>query len=195
MVGRQWCAGAVVALAGVAALAPQAGARERRLQCKTGYQLYAEGPSILKRTWSAVARNPSGQTDTLTLTVDKSGSFETHLTKAMESEVGGGFGPFSASVKGQFGRELVRAKTVSKGAQYQAKIPPRSEVRVRYGILTRTYKGVILKPHKSDRPEDNPLSPRPLPVGCDLRVAGEFRVRATSGEPAFQRSKTRRFRG
>lgn len=188
-------AGSSVAIVVLGVAAPGATARKREVECEKGYQLYAEGPSILKATWSQVARNPDNVTDELSLTVDRSGTFTTELTKGMESEVGGGFGPFAASVKGQFATTIVRTRQASRGARYEAKVPPRREVRVRYGILTRTYKGIVLADRISDRPEDNPLSPVPLPAGCNLRVATEYSVRAATGEPAFVRSKSRRYTG
>lgn len=183
-----------IVLAGVLAPTAQA-ARYRQVQCKPGYQSYEEQSRKLRTTWSSRARNLGGSTDRYTLVVTRSGTYSTTLSAGMETEVGGGFGPFQASVKVQFNRDISRSTTATRGERLTVSVPPRREVRVRYGVWTRRYKGIVLSKRDPDPSAPEPLWPTFPPANCSLHLVDQYSVRAATPETGFEKSKPRRFDG
>ena len=185
-------AGLLGALMTTAAALP-AQARERQVQCKPGLQWYKERPRRLKTTWSSRARNRGGAVDTYQLTVKRSGTVQSKVSTSVEAEVGGGFGPISASLKTQFGAEVAKSTTAEKGESYTVLVPPRREVQVRYGVWTRRYSGLVLvrdNPEPGQPPRLWPVFP---PPNCNLYIKKEVTITAATRETGFQKSKPRRY--
>jgi hypothetical protein len=142
------------------------------------------GAKKLKATFKTMERNQGGRTDTYTVTVTRSGTVSSTISKSVEAEAGGGFGFFSASLKTQFGMESTQSTTAERGEQVQVQVPPHRQVEIRYGVWTRRLKGVILQ----DQPNYN-ISPVPWPPNCHKGLKGQFTVTVTTPETGFVKSK------
>jgi hypothetical protein len=183
-------------VAGAAALtatlpAAPAHAKKRKVQCEKGYQVSEVKGPRLHATWTQRARNNGGSTDEFKLQVTRSGTVETKKSANIEGEVGGNWGVFSASLRTQVGIEATESTTATRGVEYTVKVPPRREVQVRYGVWTRSVKGMIVgDPMK---PDESTVSP--LPSGCTRRFLGYFTARVATKETGFVKSKPRRIDG
>jgi hypothetical protein len=171
-------------------LATPAQARKRKPECKAGYQVTEYKSRRLKATWSARARNNSGTTDEIQLTVTKSGTVETKKSASVEAEAGGNWVVFSASLKTQIGLEATESTTASRGVTYTAKVPAHREVQVRYGVWTQRVRGMIIGEEMSiDTPYVSPLK------NCNRRFKGYFTATVATPEIGFVKSKPRRLEG
>ena len=190
-----WTRTAALAALGTAltaVAAPPAHARPRQVQCVEGYQFYNEKPQRLQKTWSGMARNEGGDVDKYRLTVTESGKVETKISKSVTAKVEGGFPVFKASLEGQYGREVAKSTTATRGQTYTVKVQPRRQVRVRYGVWTRRYQGLVLSktnPHPGEPPRLWPVFP---PPNCGLYVVADFTTTVATPERGFQKSKPRR---
>ncbi len=183
-------------VAGAAVLTPTlaatpAHAKKRKVECKAGYQVSEYKSRRLKTTWSARARNNGGSTDEIQLTVTRSGTVETKKSASVEAEVGGNWVVFSASLKTQVGIEATKSTTAARGVTYTAKVPPRREVQVRYGVWTRRVKGMIV----GEPVDPNTPYVSPLPSGCHRKFHGYFTATVATPEIGFVKSKPRRLEG
>jgi len=176
---------------GPTVLASPAQAKKRKPECKAGYQVTEYKSGRLKTTWSARARNNGGTTDEFQLSVNRSGTVETKKSASVESEVGGNWVVFSASLKAQVGIEATKSTTASRGVSYTAKVPPHREVVVRYGVFTRKVKGMIV----GDPLDPNTPYVSPLPSGCNRRFLGYWSATVATPEVGFVKSKPRRLEG
>lgn len=197
MNGKWTRTAAVAALATALAAVPAtavttAQAKTRKVECREGYQLYEKLPRRLRATWSRRATNHGGSADTYELTVTSSGTVESRLSKSVSSSVGGGWGPFQASVEGQFGSEAVKSKETSKGERYTLRVPPRRSIRVRYGVWTNRYKGLVLSrtnPEPGFPPRLWPVIP---PPSCHLYIVHQFTATVATSDAGFDKSKPQR---
>jgi hypothetical protein len=187
---KWWMAVATAAVALTWGLDTPAQAKKRKVECKKGYQVSEYKGRRLKTTWSARARNNSGTADQIQLTVNKSGTVETKKSANIESEVGGNWVVFSASVKAQVGIEATRSTTAARGVSYTAQVPPHREVRVRYGVWTRKVRGMIV----GDKLAPGTVYVSPLPRGCNREFHGWFTATVATPEVGFVKSKPRRLR-
>lgn len=181
-----------IALAVVSAL--PAHAKARAVECKTGFQNYEQMPRRLKSTWSARARNLGGATDRYDLTVTKSGTVSTKVSSSISADVEAGWGPFKVGIQTQCGVEVAKSTTATRGETYSVAVPPRREVRVKYGVWTRRYRGIYLSetnPEPGHPPRLWPPGVFP-PPNCGLYIVKEYTANVATRETGFQKSKPRR---
>jgi hypothetical protein len=178
------------ALAVVPALPAQA--KMRPVQCKAGYQFYQQMPRRLKSTWSSRARNLGGSTDRFDLTVTHSGTVTTTGSASITADIEAGWGPFKASLQTQFGIEVAKSTTATRGENYSVLVPPRREVRVKYGVWTRRYRGLYLSATNPEPGHPPRLWPVIPPPNCGLYIVKEYSANVATRETGFQKSKPRR---
>jgi len=162
-------------------------AKKRKVQCKEGYEVSEFKGRRLRTTWSSRVRNNSGTSDQIQLTVTRSGTVETKKSASIETEVGGNWVVFSASLKAQVGIEASKSTTATRGVTYTAQVPPHREVQVRYGVWTRKVKGMILG--RRLRPDEQTVSPL---RNCNRLFMGYFTATVATPETGFVKSKPRK---
>lgn len=185
-------AGAALASALAVIPALPAQAKDRAVECKTGFQNYEQAPRRLKSTWSARARNLGGATDRYDLTVTKSGTVQSKVSSSIAANVEAGWGPFKAGIETQFGVEMAKSTTATRGETYSVAVPPRREVRIKYGVWTRRYKGIYLSETNPEPGRPPRLWPTIPPPNCGLYIVTTYTANVATRETGFQKSKPRR---
>ena len=115
---RHWtrivaAAALTTALAFVPALPAQA--KDRAVQCTPGFQKYRQMPRRLNATWSTRVRNLGGAADRYDLTVTRSGTVSSKVSSSISADVEAGWGPFKVGIETQFGVEIAKSMTATKG--------------------------------------------------------------------------------
>jgi hypothetical protein len=168
-------------------------AKHRHVHCNYGYQVTDYHGRKLKAVWRTVAQNHGGHTDTLTVTVDRTGTVSTKLSSSVEAQVGGGFAFFSASIKAQLGFEITHELSTHTGQQYSVLVPPHREVIVRYGVFTRQVRGILLgHPLEPNQLYNQQRSHVPVPKSCSRRYLGRWHATVTLPETGFSKTKPHR---
>lgn len=180
------------ALAFVPALPAQA--KDRAVQCTPGFQNYRQMPRRLKSTWSTRVRNLGGAADRYDMTVTRSGTVSSKVSSSISADVEAGWGPFKVGIQTQFGVEMAKSMTATKGETYSVVVPSRREVRLKYGVWTRRYKGLYLSqtnPEPGRPPRAYPPGVFP-PANCGLYIVKTYAANVATRETGFQKSKPRR---
>ncbi|MGZ8634845.1 MAG: hypothetical protein ACXWZZ_13455 [Solirubrobacteraceae bacterium] len=89
---------------------------------------------------------------------------------------------------------MAKSTTATRGETYSVLVPPRREVRVKYGVWTRRYNCVYLSatnPEPGRPPRAWPQGVFP-PPNCGLYVVTTYNANVATRETGFQKSKPRR---
>lgn len=162
-------AATLVPLALSGALATSAEARTRKPLCEPGVQWTSDTRGF-DIEWKRGVNNKTSSPVSKTFTIDKTTTVSLKASASLEVETSAGFGPFSASVKGQFGIEASKSVTVSAGESETLTVQPWHRMVYRYGVVVRRLRGYNLVDPATFI---GPLGSAPgLPAGCTLRSRG-----------------------
>jgi hypothetical protein len=133
-----------------------------RLDCTPGMGWFPPFARVLART-EPVQRNENrtARTQTATFTSTRTRTLERRVSTGGEPSIGANFKFIQASIKAQFGIEVLSSKTATINNMQSVTVPPHYVAVGAYGVYTRTFIGRFTRPaHRGERGHVNQKCPR-----------------------------------